>query len=64
MELLVYNLAGQRVAQLESEFRQPGPHVIHWDGRDLTGRTVASGVYIFQLLHKESVLTRKMLLLK
>ena len=64
VELLVYNLAGQRVAQLESGFRQPGPHVIHWDGRDLTGRTVASGVYIFQLLHKECVLTRKMLLLK
>ena len=64
VELHVYNLAGQNVAQLEGGFRQPGRHLIHWDGRDQTGHAVASGVYIFQLLHRESALTRKMVLLK
>ena len=63
-EIHIYNLAGQRVAELETGLREPGRHIIQWDGRDKQGRQVASGIYLFQLRHGENMLTRKMLLLK
>lgn len=64
VEIHIYNLAGQKVAELETGFREPGRHIIQWDGRDKQGRQVATGIYLFQLRHGENLLTRKMLLLK
>ena len=63
-EIHIYNLAGQKVAELETGLRESGRHIIQWDGRDKQGRQVASGIYLFQLRHGENMLTRKMLLLK
>ena len=42
----------------------PGPHAAYWDGRDETGRTVASGVYYYELVVGERRESRRMLLLK
>ena len=63
-EIHIYNLAGQKVAELETGLRESGRHIIQWDGRDKQGRQVASGIYLFHLRHGENMLTRKMLLLK
>ena len=62
--LEVFALTGQRLAVLHQEPQQAGFHRLHWDGRDDEGRPLASGVYLYRLVTEESVLTRKLTLLR
>ncbi len=62
--LEVFALNGQRVAVLRQGPQQAGFHRIHWDGRDDMGRSLASGVYLYRLVSAETVLTRKLTLLR
>ncbi len=46
VDLVVYDVAGRAVRELLSDERlAAGPHEVAWDGRDASGRDVASGVY-------------------
>ena len=64
VELLVYNLGGQRVALLSQGSRVAGTYEIRWDGRDADGRELASGVYLYQLKAGDNSQQRKLLLLR
>ena len=64
IELAIYNLAGQQVAQLVRDLRPAGRHAVHWDGRNDQGQALASGVYLYRLRAGDSVQVRKLLLLK
>jgi len=45
----IYNLLGQEVAQLKDEVQAPGVHSAVWFGKNRTGQNVASGVYFYRL---------------
>ena len=60
----VFALTGQRVAVLQQGPQQAGYHRLRWDGRDDAGRPLASGVYLYRLVTDETVLTRKLVLLR
>ncbi len=62
--LTVYNVMGQRVKVLVDRHEPAGFHQVVWDGRDFGGGRVASGVYLYRLEAGQTVLTRRMLLLK
>ena len=62
--LAVFALTGQRVAVLHQGPQQAGYHRLHWNGRDDAGRPLASGLYLYRLLTEETVLTRKLILLR
>ena len=62
--LEVFALSGQRVAVLDQGPQKVGYHRLRWDGRDDSGRPVASGVYLYRLVTAETVLTRKLILLR
>ena len=64
IELAIYNLAGQQVAQLVCDIRPAGRHAVRWDGRNDQGQALASGVYLYRLRAGDSVQVRKLLLLK
>lgn len=49
VDLAVHDLRGRRVAVLLAERRASGRHQISWDGRDGSGRALASGVYLIRL---------------
>ncbi len=49
VHLTVYNLLGQRVKTLIDEERPTGTYAARWDGRDESGRYVASGPYFYRL---------------
>jgi len=61
-ELSIFDLRGHRVTTLVAENLAAGPHARTWDGTDLSGRTVASGVY-FAALNAAGVRSTKKLLL-
>ena len=62
--LTVYNIAGQKVATLVSDVMASGAHSVVWDGRDTFGVTVASGVYIAQLISGTHTATAKLALVR
>ena len=62
--LEVFALTGQRVAVLHQGPQQAGSYRLHWDGRDDAGHPVASGAYLYRLVTGETVLTRKLTLLR
>ncbi len=64
IELSVFDVAGRRVATLRSGRERAGVYAVVWDGRSAAGETVSSGVYIYRLRAGQTVLTRKMTLLK
>ena len=60
----VYNVTGQRVAQLVAQEQGAGVHQAVWDGRDASGTPVASGVYLYRIEAGSFRQTQKMTLLK
>jgi len=64
VELVIYNLAGQKVATLVQGLRLAGDYAINWDGRSEDGGVLASGIYFYQLRAGEHQETRKLLLLR
>ncbi|MGQ7719258.1 T9SS type A sorting domain-containing protein [Melioribacter sp. OK-1-Me] len=63
--ITVYNSLGQEVAKLvNNELQSAGVHTITWNAKDNYGKSVASGIYFYQLKSSDLVLTKKMILLK
>lgn len=62
--LVVYDIMGRSVRKLVSEQTTAGAHSILWDGRDDSGRSVSSGVYIAKLYAGNHTAVKKMLLMK
>lgn len=60
----VMNILGQRMRRIFDGPARPGINKVIWDGRDGSGRTVASGIYFYRLKAGTVTLTRKMILLK
>jgi len=63
--LRIYNLRGQVIRELVSEYRQAGRYQVIWDGRDSQGQEVYSGIYFYHIQTREGYKeTRKLLLLR
>jgi hypothetical protein len=59
VNLSVFDLAGNEVATLVSEVRNPGNYSVTFSGKGL-----ASGIYFYRLTAGDKVITKKMLLMK
>jgi metal-sulfur cluster biosynthetic enzyme len=64
VELSIYNLAGQKIATLVQGTRGAGTYTVHWNGRDDSGKELASGVFLYQMRAGKQVKTLKLLLLR
>ena len=66
VELRVYNQVGQVIRTLVEGEQQAGVYRVDWDGRDVSGQAVASGVYLYRLEVPQSgfVQTRYMSLVR
>jgi hypothetical protein len=65
VDLRVYDLAGRQVKQLVASVWQPaGLYQVTWDGRDVHGRHVASGVYLCRLVSERDQKTARLVLVK
>jgi hypothetical protein len=60
----IYNSIGQKVATIVDDTKPAGEYSIIWNGRDNSGKNVASGIYFYRLIVGEQTKTKKMLLIK
>ncbi len=63
VELIVYNLLGQKVRTLIDKEMGAGFHRVKWNGLDDHGAAVTTGVYIVKMTSGQFVQTRKMLMI-
>ncbi|MBT5268992.1 MAG: S8 family serine peptidase [Candidatus Marinimicrobia bacterium] len=62
--MTIYNLRGQKVFSRTQSSVAPGWYAFTWNGNDLRGKTMASGLYLYRFEAKGYSNVRKMLLLK
>ncbi|MEP1306413.1 MAG: T9SS type A sorting domain-containing protein [Balneola sp.] len=59
VQLSIYNTLGQQVAVLENGVKQSGTHNVRWDASNQ-----ASGIYVYKITFGNTVLTKKLMLIK
>jgi len=64
VELNIYNLRGQKVRTLQKGKLSGGNHVLRWDGRDDSGRSVGSGIYFARIQGRQESRSIKLTLIK
>ena len=62
--LAIYNLRGQLIRTLHSGLITAGSHQATWDGTDVSGVRIASGVYVYRLEAQDFVTSRKLVLVE
>jgi len=60
----VFNLLGQRLQKLVDEKKAVGIYKVTWDGRDESGNSVGSGIYIYKMQADGFVAIKKMALVR
>lgn len=60
----IYDVCGRLVKRLVEREQQPGFHSVVWDGRDSSGRLVATGVYFYRVKAGKFKSSKKMVVLR
>ncbi len=64
VEIKIFNVNGQLVKTLGITRQAQGMHTFVWDGKNNDEKTVASGLYLYQVTFENSMLAKKMLFIK
>ncbi len=62
--VIIFNNLGQEIRRLVDKQYEAGQHKIVWDGRDNSGKAMASNMYIYQIQAGEFVDMKKMMLIR
>jgi len=64
VELIIYDLKGQKIKTIINQFQKAGQKYVSWDATNDNKKVVSSGVYFFTLKSGNFVKTKKMILVK
>ncbi|MCE1190121.1 MAG: ammonia-forming cytochrome c nitrite reductase subunit c552 [Ignavibacteria bacterium] len=64
VKLKVYDAMGALVKEVYNHTAQPGSYTVTWNGDDMHGKRVSSGVYIYKLETSQFTVSKKMIMLK
>ena len=64
VKIEIFNIKGEKIRTLVDENKNVGYHSAIWNGKDNSGKTVASGMYFYNMVTNEYHRIRKMILLK
>jgi len=62
--LTIHNILGREIRKLVNTIQETGYKSIIWDGTDEFGRSVGTGIYLYQIKAGDFVQTKKMVLMK
>ncbi|MCA9731127.1 T9SS type A sorting domain-containing protein [candidate division KSB1 bacterium] len=60
----IFSTNGRLVKSFQHAYASPGSYSVVWDGKNKSGETVASGLYVYQVTFANSVISKKMLMVK
>ena len=60
----VFNIVGQLVNRIYDDYATPGVHRVIWEGNDMQGSDVASGIYLYRISADDTSQAKKMILLR
>jgi len=63
IKISIYDLYGNKVAELKNKNELPGNYTIEWDHTDLSGKKVNSGVYYCKLSTSQKMILKKLIIL-
>ena len=64
VELVIYDILGQRVATMKNGRQEAGSYQVRWNGTNDLGAPVSTGLYFYQLNSTPFSATRKMVFMK
>jgi len=64
VNLDIFNIRGEQVAQLISSELNSGAHQVQWSAKDLAGNDLPTGIYIYTLRSGAQSQSKRMMLLK
>ncbi len=64
VSLKIYDVLGKNIKTLVDGFLQPGYHKFEWDGTNMNGNPVSSGIYFYQMQAGRTTIMHKMILLR
>jgi len=64
VELKIYNIKGQLVKKFKMQNAKCGMNSMVWNGRDNSGKPVASGIYFYKLSIDKTEIIKKMIILR
>lgn len=64
VRLVIYDMLGKQVRTLVDGNQSGGAHSILWDGKDDSGKQVASGIYVYKLSAGKQSYTKRMTLVR
>jgi hypothetical protein len=64
VQIVVYNMLGQRIVDLTNRTYQAGHYQVIWNGKDASGCDVSSGIYFYRMTAGDFSKTSKMIYLK
>ncbi len=59
VQLIIYNMLGEKVAELVNTFKKPGRYAVEWNAQNFS-----SGVYFYQIRTENFISTKKIILLR
>jgi flagellar hook assembly protein FlgD len=60
----IFDISGREIKVLNREHVGHGRYMADWDGTDASGKNVATGVYLIQVLQGDHQFTQKVMLVK
>jgi hypothetical protein len=64
VELSIFNLRGEKITTLINGQKTTGHYKVEWNGKDMAGKQVSSGIYLYRLETESFVQTKKMLFVR
>jgi len=64
VEIIIFNIKGQKVITLINEIYDKGKHTIDWKGTDDNNQKASSGIYFYRMKTEDKTQIKKMVLLK
>lgn len=62
--LVVYDVLGRLVAKLVEGYKSAGVHEVSWDGKDIHGQPIGSGLYFYRLEAEGYSIAKKMMVVR
>jgi hypothetical protein len=64
VSLIVYNILGDAVYTLTSDYKEPGSYQVNWDAKNHNNKPVSSGIYFIVMKAEGFTQTNRVMLLK